>query len=56
MIGEYQKPIKKEIKENKKESDEERRERVARDQANIQRVDAQIKNKNEKFYKTIKFK
>ena len=31
-------------------------ERVKRDQANIQRVDAQIKKKNEKFYKTIKFK
>ena len=28
---------------DQKETDEERRERVARDQANIQRVDAQIK-------------
>ena len=43
MIGEYQKPIKKEIKENKKESDEERRERIKQDNANIQRVDNQVK-------------
>ena len=32
------------IKDNKKESDEDRRERVARDKANIQRVDNQIKS------------
>ena len=32
------------------------KERIERDKANIQRVDAQIKKKNEKFYKTIKFK
>jgi len=32
------------------------RERVKETNASIQRVDAQIKKKNEKFYKTIKFK
>ena len=32
------------------------KERMERDKVNIQRVDAQIKKKNEKFYKTIKFK
>ena len=43
MIGEYQKPIKKEIKEDKKETDQERRERIKQDNANIQRIDNQVK-------------
>jgi hypothetical protein len=43
MIGEYKKPIKKEIKENKKETDQDRRERIKQDNANIQRIDNQIK-------------
>jgi len=34
----------KSYEEEKKETDQERRERVARDKANIQRVDAQIKS------------
>ena len=44
MIGEYQKPIKKEIKENKKESDKERRERVQLENEHIKTIDNQVKS------------